>query len=139
MEQTIQQVQAWFFGVKDWLTALVAIMAAVGTIYGWVIRPIKQSIQHQQELDKKQTDKIDELKKMIEDLSKRMDSNQSEYIRDRLETLREHYCYEVGWATAEEKRRVIEWYESYRKRGYNHLASNYVKDIENLPERPGKQ
>ena len=138
MDQTIEQVSTWFFGVKDWLTALVAIIAAVGTIYGWVIRPIKQSIQHQQELDQQQTKKIDEVKTMIEDLSKRVDSNQSEYVRDRLETLREHYCYEVGWASAEEKRRIIEWYESYRARGFNHLSESYVKDIEKLPERPQK-
>lgn len=138
MEQTVGQISAWFFGVKDWLTALVAIVAAVGTIYGWVIRPIKQSILHQQELDKQQTSKIDELKHMIEDLSKRVDSNQAEYIRDRLQTLREHYCHEVGWASIEEKRRIVEWYEDYRRRGFNHLSESYIHDIESLPERPTK-
>ena len=122
------------FTLKDWVTAIVALVGAVGIIVGWIVRPIKK----QQELDKVQNQKIDEIIASIEHLKKQVEANQCEYVRDRLQTLREHYCREIGWATAEEKRRIIEWYESYRAKGFNHLSTNYVHDIESLPEYPNE-
>ncbi len=139
----MEQINTWLFNARDWLTALVSVITAVAAIYGWVIKPIKaqqakqqEMVRRQEELDHEQTRKIDEVMQMLRSLSDRVDRNQAEYIRDRLQTLREHYCHEIGWATAEEKRRIIEWYESYRARGFNHLAETYVKDIESLPEAP---
>lgn len=101
-------------------------------IYGWVIRPFKK----QAELDRDQTEKLDNLIKCVETLKKQVDDNQAEYVRDRLQTLHEKYCNELGWASAEEKRRIIDWFEVYRKRGYNHLSDSYADDIIRLPEKP---
>lgn len=76
----------------------------------------------------------------VEELKKQVDANQAEYVRDRLQTLRERYRNELGWASAEEKRRILDWYEEYSKRGYNHLATTYAEDIMNLPEKaPSKE
>jgi len=128
----MEQISGWLFTARDLLTALVAVVTAVGVIYGWVVRPIKK----QQELDKQQSEKIDKLVVAVEDLKKQVDANQAEYVRDRLQTLHEKYCNELGWASAEEKRRIVDWYEDYRRRGYNHLAETYAEDIVKLPERP---
>ena len=128
----MEQISGWLFTARDLLTALVAVVTAVGVIYGWVIRPIRK----QQELDKIQSEKIDKLVVAVENLKKQVDENQAEYVRDRLQTLHERYCSELGWASAEEKRRVVDWYDSYSRRGYNHLAATYAEDIMKLPERP---
>lgn len=126
------EVSTWLFGIKELLTAIVAIVGAIGVIYGWVIRPFKK----QAELDKEQTKKIDKIVQCIEDLRRQVDDNQAEYVRDRLQTLHEKYVNELGWASPEEKRRVVDWYETYKRKGYNHLADTYADDIIHLPERP---
>ena len=128
----MEQISGWLFSVRDLLTALVAVVTAVGVIYGWVVKPIKR----QQELDKLQSEKIDKLVVAVDELKKQVDANQAEYVRDRLQTMHEKYCNELGWASAEEKRRIVDWYEDYRRRGYNHLAETYAEDIVKLPERP---
>jgi len=103
-------------------------------IYGWIIRPFKR----QAEIDREQGRKIDELIVKVDNIEKKVESNQAEYVRDRLQTLHERYCNELGWASSEEKRRIIDWYEEYRKRGYNHLSASYADDIIKLPEKPNK-
>ena len=128
----MEEISGWLFSARDLLTALVAVVTAVGVIYGWVVRPIKK----QQELDKQQSEKIDKLVEAVDELRKKVDDHQAEYVRDRLQTLHERYCNELGWASPEEKRRVIDWYEEYKKRGYNHLADTYAQDIMRLPEKP---
>ena len=76
----------------------------------------------------------------VDELRKQVDEHQAEYVRDRLQTLHERYCNELGWVSASEKRRIIDWYEEYRKRGYNHLADTYAEDILKLPEKaPSKE
>ena len=125
----------WVFGLKELLTAIVAIFGAIGVIYGWIIRPFRK----QAELDREQGRKIDELINKVDNLEKKVDANQAEYVRDRLQTLHEKYCNELGWASAEEKRRLVDWYEDYRRRGYNHLAESYATDIIKLPESPLKK
>lgn len=118
--------------MKELLTAIVAIVGAIGVIYGWVIRPFRK----QAEMDREQTAKIDSLINKVDALENRVKANQAEYVRDRLQTLHNKYCTELGWVSADEKRRIIEWYESYRERGYNHLAESYADDILRLPEKP---
>ena len=123
---------SWVFGLKEFLTTIVAIGGAVAVIYGWIIRPFKK----QAELDQQQQVKIDSLITKVDNLEKKVDANQAEYVRDRLQTMHEKYCNELGWASAEEKRRIVDWYEDYRNRGYNHLAESYADDIIKLPEKP---
>ena len=125
-------ITEWIFGAKELLTAVVALVGAIAVIYGWLIKPIRK----QQDLDRVQSQKIDELIKSVQDLRKEVTDNQAVYVRDRLQTLHERYCNELGWASAEEKRRVVDWYEEYRKRGFNHLAESYADDIIKLPEKP---
>ncbi len=128
----MEEITGWLFSARDLLTALVAVVTAVGVIYGWVVRPIKK----QQELDKQQSEKIDKLVVAVDELKKQVNDHQAEYVRDRLQTMHERYCNELGWVSPEEKRRIIDWYEEYRKRGYNHLADTYAEDIVKLPEKP---
>lgn len=90
-------------------------------------------------MDKLQNDKIDMLIEKVESIDQRVEAHQAEYVRDRLQTLHNKYCSELGWASAEEKRRVIDWYEEYKRRGYNHLAETYADDIIRLPECPPKK
>ncbi len=84
----------WILGAKELLTAVIAIVGAVGVIYGWVVRPFKK----QAELDRQQTVKIDEIMKKVEQLDQKVESHQAEYVRDRLQTLHNKYCNELGWA-----------------------------------------
>lgn len=125
-------ITTFVFGAKEWLTAIVALVGAVAVIAGWVVRPIKK----QAALDRLQMEKIDALTKSVDDLRKQFNQHQVEYVHDRLQTLHEKYCNELGWVSASEKRRVIEWYESYCARGHNHLAQSYAEDIIKLPEKP---
>ena len=124
----------WAFGLKEFLTTIVAIGGAIGVIYGWLVRPFKK----QAELDREQGAKIDALIVKVDNLERKVEANQAEYVRDRLQTLHEKYCNELGWASAEEKRRIVDWYEEYRARGYNHLSDSYAEDIIHLPESPNK-
>ncbi len=130
----MEPVTQWLFGAKDFLTAIVALVGAIAVIYGWVVRPFKK----QAELDRIQGKKIDELIDSVKELKERFDNHQVEYVRDRLQTLHERHVNELGWASAEEKRRIIDWYDKYREKGYNHLSSTYAQDILNLPEKPPK-
>lgn len=125
-------VANWIFGAKEIVTALVALIGALAVIYGWVIRPFKK----QAELDRIQGEKIDGLIESVNELKKQVDNHQTEYVRDRLQTLHERYVNELGWASAEEKRRIVDWYDEYRAKGYNHLSQTYTQDIMNLPEKP---
>lgn len=125
-------ITTFVFGAKEWLTAIVALVGAVAVIAGWVVRPIKK----QAALDRLQMEKIDALTKSVDDLRKQFNQHQVEYVHDRLQTLHEKYCNELGWVSASEKRRVIEWYEAYCARGHNHLAQSYAEDIIKLPEKP---
>lgn len=125
----------WIIGAKEIVTALVALVGALAVIYGWVIRPFKK----QAELDREQGRKIDDLIASVNELKKQVDEHQTEYVRDRLQTMHERYVNELGWASAEEKRRIVDWYDAYRAKGYNHLSQTYAQDIMSLPEKaPGR-
>lgn len=122
----------WIININDILKALMGIAAFIVAIYGLITKPLKK----QAEMDRTQNDKLDNLSNEIKEIKQRIHDNQQEYVHDRLQTLRERYVYELGWASADEKRRIIEWYEVYKEHGYNHLSNTYVEDIRNLPERP---
>ena len=121
----------WIRMIKDILTYIVAIGGAVVAIRSWLIKPIKK----QMELDKEQTAKIDQIIIKVNDLEKQVEANQAELVHDRLQTLHEKHCYELGWCSATEKSRIIEWYNDYHAKGYNHLVDTYVDDISKLPEK----
>lgn len=128
----MEQISSFVFGAKELLTAIVAIVGAVAVICGWIMKPIRK----QAETDKLQMEKIDALTRAVDELRKLVDQNQAVYVRDRLQTLHERYCNELGWASSDEKRRIIDWYEEYKRNGFNHLAATYAEDILHLPEKP---
>ena len=81
-------------------------------------------------------DELRDTKTQIDVIKAEITSNRAEYIRDRLQSLHEYHCNEIGWVSSTEKQRIIEWYEEYHNLGFNHIVDTYVDDIARLPEHP---
>lgn len=90
-----------------------SVLTAVGSIWRFCGKPIKQLAQ-----------KID-----------RIDGDTADLLWDRLVQMHDHYINR-GWATTVEKERVAHVFRSYKQRGRNHLAENYFDDVLALPLAP---
>lgn len=141
MENIVNGAAEWADIIKSFLLFITAVGGAVAAIKQWVSKPIKEiddkvgkMIEESRKQDEEQCKEIKELKNTL----RRVDENNADLLRDRLETLYQVYMKQ-GWCAPAEKQRVIHMYETYRARGYNHLAEHNEQDILNLPNTPPEE
>jgi hypothetical protein len=67
---------------------------------------------------------------------KSMDSSIAELQRDNIERAYCMFKMEHGYCTSGMKEAISDMYESYRARGFNHIAESRIKELMALPEYP---
>lgn len=79
--------------------------------------------------------------RQLEKLSTELESNRLEYedyfaalIRERLESAYTIYVLRLGWCPIGEKSMLMELFDMYSAKGFNHLSVNYKEKIQALPE-----
>lgn len=127
-EEMVHQAFDWFMILKDFVVALVAFGTAWLTQRKWIMQPIKK----QAERDQQQNAKIDALMHKVD----KIESNCADIMWDRLSSLHDMYCYELGWCSAAEKARICQMHRRYKDAGYDHLAATYEEEVMKLPEHP---
>ena len=98
---------------SDNLALIVGIGTSLVAIYNWVAKPLKKMAER----------------------DRAQDSDISMLLWDRLSQAHAYYMTR-GWASAQEKERLIAMHKAYQDRGRNHLTETYEKDILALPEKP---
>ena len=105
----------WAFieSMQDHLGTIVALVTALVAIYKWVAVPLKKLLER----------------------DKAQDNDISMILWDRLSQAHNFYTTR-GWASAEEKERLIAMHKAYQDRGRNHLSDSFEQDLLKLPEHP---
>lgn len=65
---------------------------------------------------------------------KQNDDYNAALLRERLESAYTVYVLQMGWCPSGEKRMLMDLFEMYTDRGWNHLNKRYRETIEALPE-----
>ena len=126
-------------------------VALTGAIIGWmaVLRPLLEAlktrrVQRQKAMEEAlRMDKEyrQEVLNRLESLGtqvKSMDSSIAELQRDNIERAYCMFKMEHGYCTSGMKEAIADMYESYRARGFNHIAESRIKELMALPEYPSK-
>lgn len=134
------------------LDTLLKISAALtGAIIGWmaVLRPLLEALKTRRAQRQKALEdmlKVDkeyrqEVLSRLELLGIRvesMDSSIAELQRDNIERAYCMFKMEHGYCTSGMKEAIADMYESYKARGFNHIAESRIKELMALPEYPSK-
>ena len=102
--------------LKDHLALIITLVTSLIAIYNWIAKPLKKLLER----------------------DKAQDSDISMLLWDRLSQAHAYYINR-GWATAEEKERLIAMHKAYQDRGRNHLSQSFESDLLKLPEHPTKK
>ena len=138
--------------MEENIKVIASISAALtGAIIGWmaVLRPLLEAlktrrVQRQKAIEEAlRTDKEyrQEVLNRLESLGthvKSMDSSIAELQRDNIERAYCMFKMEHGYCTSGMKEAIADMYESYKARGFNHIAESRIKELMALPEYPTK-
>ena len=130
-------------------TFLKVSAAITGAIIGWmaVLRPlwdtykakkaekqkaIEATLKADQAYRQSVLDKLDSLDGRIQF----MDRSIADLQRDNIERAYCMFKMEHGYCTSGMKEAIADMYESYKARGYNHIAESRIKELLALPEYP---
>ena len=134
------------------INTLLTVSAAItGAIIGWmaVLRPlwdthkakraqkqraIEATLKADQDYRQSVLDKLDSLDGRIQF----MDRSIADLQRDNIERAYCMFKMEHGYCTSGMKEAIADMYESYKARGYNHIAESRIKELLALPEYPHK-
>lgn len=132
------------------LDTILKISAAItGAIIGWmaVLRPlwdahkakkaqkqraIESTLKADQAYRQSVLDKLDSVDGRIQF----MDRSIADLQRDTIERAYCMFKMEHGYCTSGMKEAIADMYESYKARGYNHIAESRIKELLALPEYP---
>lgn len=132
------------------INTLLTVSAAItGAIIGWmaVLRPlwdthkakraqkqraIEATLKADQSYRKAVIDKLEALDAKIVC----MDNSVADLQRDNIERAYCMFKMEHGYCTSGMKEAIADMYESYKARGYNHIAESRIKELLALPEYP---
>ncbi len=132
------------------LDTILKISAAItGAIIGWmaVLRPlwdahkakkaqkqraIEATLKADQAYRQSVLDKLDSVDGRIQF----MDRSIADLQRDNIERAYCMFKMEHGYCTSGMKEAIADMYESYKARGYNHIAESRIKELLALPEYP---
>ena len=138
--------------MEESIKVIASISAALtGAIIGWmaVLRPLLEALKARRAQRQKATEealRVDkeyrqEVLSRLESLGTRiesMDSSIAELQRDNIERAYCMFKMEHGYCTSGMKEATADMYESYRARGFNHIAESRIKELMALPEYPTK-
>ena len=138
--------------MEERIKIIASISAALtGAIIGWmaVLRPLLEALKARRAQRQKATEdalRVDkeyrqEVLNRLESLGTRiesMDSSIAELQRDNIERAYCMFKMEHGYCTSGMKEAIADMYESYRARGFNHIAESRIKELMALPEYPSK-
>jgi len=126
-------------------------VALTGAIIGWmaVLRPLLEALKARRAQKQKAMEEAlkadkeyrQEVLNRLESLGshvKSMDSSIAELQRDNIERAYCMFKMEHGYCTSGMKEAIADMYESYRSRGFNHIAESRIKELMALPEYPSK-
>ena len=124
-------------------------VAVTGAIIGWmaVLRPLLEALKARRAQRQKAMEEVlridkeyrQEVLDRLESLGiriKSMDSSIAELQRDNIERAYCMFKMEHGYCTSGMKEAISDMYESYRARGFNHIAESRIKELMALPEYP---
>lgn len=132
------------------LDTILKVSAAItGAIIGWmaVLRPLwdthkakkaekrcasEATLKADQAYRQSVLDKLDSLDGRIQF----MDRSIADLQRDNIERAYCMFKMEHGYCTSGMKEAIADMYESYKARGYNHIAESRIKELLALPEYP---
>jgi len=134
------------------LDALLKISAALtGAIIGWmaVLRPLlealktrraqrQKAIEDMLKVDKEYRQEVLSRLELLGIRVESMDSSIAELQRDNIERAYCMFKMEHGYCTSGMKEAIADMYESYKARGFNHIAESRIKELMALPEYPSK-
>ena len=132
-------------------TILTLSAAVTGAIIGWmaVLRPlweahkakkaekrcaVEATLKADQAYRQSVLDKLDSLDGRIQF----MDRSIADLQRDNIKRAYCMFKMEHGYCTSGMKEAIADMYESYKARGYNHIAESRIKELLALPEYPIK-
>jgi len=138
--------------MEENIKVIASVSAALtGAIIGWmaVLRPLLEALKTRRVQKKKAIEealRVDkayrqEVLSRLESLSTRivsMDSSIAELQRDNIERAYCMFKMEHGYCTSGMKEAIADMYESYKARGFNHIAESRIKELMALPEYPSK-
>ena len=138
--------------MEENIKVIASISAALtGAIIGWmaVLRPMLEALKIrrvQKQKAKEEALRVDkayrqEVLSRLESLGTRiqsMDSSIAELQRDNIERAYCMFKMEHGYCTSGMKEAIADMYESYKARGFNHIAESRIKELMALPEYPSK-
>jgi len=130
-------------------TILKVSAALTGAIIGWmaVLRPLldkrkakktekqrahEATVKTDQAYRQSVLDKLDSLDDRIQFI----DRSIADLQRDNIERAYCMFKMEHGYCTSGMKEAIADMYESYKARGYNHIAESRIKELLALPEYP---
>lgn len=132
------------------LDTILKVSAAItGAIIGWmaVLRPLwdthkakkaekrrasEATLKADQAYRQSVLDKLDSLDGRIQF----MDRSIADLQRDNIERAYCMFKMEHGYCTSGMKEAIADMYESYKARGYNHIAESRINELLALPEYP---
>jgi uncharacterized protein (UPF0297 family) len=135
------------------LDTILKVSAAItGAIIGWmaVLRPLwdthkakkaekrrasEATLKADQAYRQSVLDKLDSLDGRIQF----MDRSIADLQRDNIERAYCMFKMEHGYCTSGMKEAIADMYESYKARGYNHIAESRITELLALPEYPQKR
>ena len=136
--------------MEENIRVIASISAALtGAIIGWmaVLRPfmeamkarraqrrkaLEDTLRMDKEYRQEGLDRLESLGTQV----KSMDSSIAELQRDNIERAYCMFKMEHGYCTSGMKEAIADMYESYRARGFNHIAESRIKELMALPEYP---
>jgi Flp pilus assembly protein TadB len=130
-------------------TTLKLVIAAAAAITGWmaVLRPLlavwkthrqqrRDAIAATLKADKEYRQSVLNKLDTLDNRLSGVDSSIAELQRDNIERAHCMFVLEHKYCPSGMKSAILDMYESYRSRGYNHIAESRIQEILDLPEYP---
>ena len=114
----------------------------VGTVTGvWglarlVVAPLKKRYTAWRLKHPAFREKVLDALNVISDRMDQLDDFQAAMLRERLESAYTVYAIDMQWCPTGEKHMLVELYDLYTSRGWNHINKRYREIIMALPEHP---
>ena len=118
--------------IIGWMAVLRPILDARKSKKAQKQRSIEASLKADQAYRQSVLDKLDSLDTRIQF----MDRSIADLQRDNIERAYCMFKMEHGYCTSGMKEAIADMYESYKSRGYNHIAESRINELLALPEYP---